>query len=59
MQNIIVFLIIALCAFFVGRRLRRSLDKSRKGCGCGCDCSGCGPELTSLCHPAEKPDPSR
>ena len=54
MQHIIILLIVALCAFFVGRRLYRSLGKSDKGCGCSCDCSGCGPKLVSICHPDKK-----
>ena len=38
-QNIIIFLIIAACLFFIGRRIRRQLDGSKTGCGCSC--SGC------------------
>lgn len=54
MQHIIILLIVALCAFYVGRRLYRSLGKSDKGCGCSC--SGCGPKLVSICHPDKKSD---
>jgi len=47
MQTIIVFLIVALALFFVGRRLYGSFKQdSQTGCGCGCSgCSlksGCG-----------------
>ena len=60
MQNLLILLIVLLCAFFVGRRLYRGLGKSPKsGCGCSCDCTGCGPELTSICHPAKKSDTPR
>lgn len=55
MQNIIIILIIALCAFFVGRRFYRGLGKSSKS-GCGCSCSGCGPDMASICHPDKKSD---
>jgi hypothetical protein len=55
MQHIIIILIVALCAFFVGRRLFRSFDKSAKS-GCGCGCSGCGPDLSATCRPDPKSD---
>ncbi|MHB8790092.1 MAG: FeoB-associated Cys-rich membrane protein [Desulfobulbaceae bacterium] len=59
MQNIIIILIVAVCTFFVGRRLFRGFGKSAKsGCGpgCGCSCSGCGPDLSSICRPDSKTD---
>ena len=55
MQNIIIILIVAVCAFFVGRRLFRSFGKTAKS-GCGCRCSGCGPDLSSICRPDSKTD---
>ena len=55
MQNIIIILIVALCAFFVGRRFYGNF-RSRKGTGCGCSCSGCGPDMASICHPDKKSD---
>lgn len=39
-QNIIVFIIIAACLFFIGRRIRRQLDGNKTGCGSSC--GGCG-----------------
>lgn len=38
-QNIILVLIIAACAFFIGRRLVRQLTGRQPGCGCSC--KGC------------------
>jgi hypothetical protein len=58
MQNLIILLIVLLCAVFVGRRLYRNFTRSDKGCGCSCDCSGCGPEMSSICHPDKKSDSS-
>ncbi|MEJ2033159.1 MAG: FeoB-associated Cys-rich membrane protein [Deltaproteobacteria bacterium] len=39
-QNIIIAVIVFLCALFVGRRLFRQMQGQS---GCGCDCSGCAP----------------
>ncbi|MHB8809212.1 MAG: FeoB-associated Cys-rich membrane protein [Desulfobulbaceae bacterium] len=55
MQHFIILLVVALCAFFLGRRLYRSLGKSSQS-GCGCSCSGCGPKLVSICRPDKKSD---
>ncbi len=38
-QNIIIILIIVVCVFFIGRRIRRQLGGSKTGCVCGCN--GC------------------
>ncbi|OGR02288.1 MAG: hypothetical protein A2520_08890 [Deltaproteobacteria bacterium RIFOXYD12_FULL_53_23] len=40
-QNVIIIFIIAVCLFFVGRRIQRQLSGSKTGCGGGCGCSGC------------------
>jgi hypothetical protein len=41
-QNIIIFIIIAACLFFIGRRIRRQLKGSTGGgCGCSGGCGGC------------------
>ncbi|MGV1101070.1 FeoB-associated Cys-rich membrane protein [Thiovibrio sp. JS02] len=37
-DNILLFLIIATCAFFIGRRLHRQLSGKSAGCG---GCTGC------------------
>jgi hypothetical protein len=63
MQTIIVLIIVAVCAFFVGRRFYRNFKKTKPGSGCGCDCSGCGPDVTSTCsrepESTLKPDNSK
>ncbi len=38
-QNILIFVIIVACMFFIGRRIRRQLGWNKTGCGCSC--SGC------------------
>ncbi|HBI16486.1 MAG TPA: FeoB-associated Cys-rich membrane protein [Desulfobulbaceae bacterium] len=53
MQLAFIFLIIALCAFFLGRRLFRGLSKPTKS-GCGCGCAGCDPKLSSICQSDKK-----
>lgn len=53
-QGIIVALVVAACAFWVGRRLYRAM-RGPQGQGTGCGCGGEGP-----CHqpqPQEGPAP--
>lgn len=40
MDNIIVFIIIALAVVYLAHRLYRTLNRSTQA-GCGCDCQGC------------------
>ncbi|GAB4334239.1 MAG: hypothetical protein Kow0089_03340 [Desulfobulbaceae bacterium] len=56
-QNIIIVVILAGCALYVGRRFYTNLRNNRSGCGCGADCTKCGPDLVSLCSsPDSDPD---
>ena len=40
-QNIIIFIIIVACMFFIGRRIRSQLKGNKSGCGCSGGCGGC------------------
>jgi hypothetical protein len=44
-ETIILTLIIAACAFFIGRRFYRQFTGKQTGCGGGC--GGCGKSATS------------
>jgi hypothetical protein len=64
MQTIIVFLIVALAFYFVGRRLYGSFrEDSQAGCGCGCGgCSvksGCGKSVQQVGQPSERSNERR
>jgi hypothetical protein len=57
MQNLIIILIIAICAVLIGRRFYRNLRSTSDAGSCGCGCTGCGPDLASTCEtkpPEEK-----
>lgn len=56
MQNLLIILIVAVCVYFIGRRLYNNLKTSQSGCGCGCSCSGCGPEISSACKQKDNSD---
>ncbi|MFZ5774169.1 MAG: FeoB-associated Cys-rich membrane protein [Thermodesulfobacteriota bacterium] len=43
LENILIAIIVAAAAFFVGRRFRNSFTGKKAG-GCGCGCSGCDPK---------------
>ncbi len=51
-QNIVIILILAACAWFIGRRFCRTFRDSGRGNSCGCGCSGCDPKTASTCHQA-------
>lgn len=38
-ENIIILIIVCVCAFFIGRKFYRQLKGKTPSCGCGC--SGC------------------
>lgn len=42
MADIIVWLIVGSAAFFVGRKIVRTLTGRDRGCSCDQDCTGCG-----------------
>jgi hypothetical protein len=54
MQTVIVIIIVAACALFIGRRFYNNLRKSKSGCNCSC--SGCGPEMQASCQAEQEPD---
>ena len=62
LDTIIVAAIIAVAAFFVGRRLYRTFSGKQAGCGCGqsgsCGCSqsgACGSDLSG----SDQKDPGK
>lgn len=40
-DTILIILIVAACAFFIGRRFYRQFTGRQSGCGCGCGSGGC------------------
>ena len=56
MQDLLVVSLLALAAFFLGRRLWRTLRSAiGLGCGCGCGCSGCSPQKKPAQHEQQIP----
>jgi hypothetical protein len=55
MQGILVALIVALAAAYLGRRFYRSFKaasgRSQTGGGCGCGCGGC--DIAGTCSEAD------
>lgn len=49
MQQILILIIVSLCAVYIGRRLYRNIRKPDSGRGCGCSCSGCESDIPSVC----------
>ncbi|HHO49080.1 MAG TPA: FeoB-associated Cys-rich membrane protein [Desulfobacteraceae bacterium] len=58
MQHILIVLIVALCAVYIGRRLYRNIRRTDNGCGCGCSCSGCETDIPSFCPSKKHSDQS-
>lgn len=46
LENTLIIVIVAMAAFFVGRRFRNSFKVNKSG-GCGCGCSGCDSGITT------------
>jgi len=51
-ENIIVFIVICIAAFFVSRSLKKSLSKNGGGCNCGQSGNGCS--VKSCCDSSQK-----
>ncbi len=57
-QSYTVAIILIVCLFFIGRRLRQqfkdSIDPAKEKLGCSCGCSGCSSQahLPQNCKPA-------
>ena len=50
MQSIVVWIIVALAAIYVGRRFTRTLSgKGKQGCDCGASCDACSSPKDRLC----------
>ena len=55
LQTVIVILIVGVAAFFLLRRVRKSLSRSTPP-SCGCGCSACS---ATSCGPEDQPGPGR
>ena len=44
-ENIIILLIVLVCAVYVGRKFYRQFKGTESGCGC--ECSGCDSRMTA------------
>lgn len=50
-QDILVYIIVLLCAVCAGRHFLKFFKKKKPGCGCGCSgCAGCPKEKHGKTH---------